>query len=83
MKDVPKDALVLGLAGVIPYLATSLETVYLSYEINRSAGLGEGMVFSGQSAEMLLHMLEPIQIGYGAVVSGRSMMWSLLYPLCP
>jgi hypothetical protein len=83
LKEVPKDALVLGMAGVIPYLATSLETVYLSYEVNRAATLGDGLIFSGQSAELMLHMLEPIQIGYGAVVSGRSMMWRLLYPLCP
>lgn len=57
------------MAGVIPYLATSLETVYLSYEINRAATAGEGLIFSGQSAELMLHMLEPIQVGYGAVVS--------------
>lgn len=58
----------LGMAGVIPYLATSLETVYLAYEINRAASVGDGLIFSGQSAELLLHMLEPVQIGYGAVV---------------
>lgn len=83
MKDVPKEALALGMAGVIPYLVTSLETVYLSYEINRAASLGDGLIFSGQSAELMLHMLEPIQVGWGAVVSGRSMMWRFLYPLCP
>lgn len=69
LSDVPKEALYLGMAGVIPYVATSLETVYLSYEINRAASLGDGLIFSGQSAELMLHMLEPIQVGYGAVVS--------------
>lgn len=69
LQDVPKEALYIGLAGVIPYLATSLETVYLSFEVNRAAAAGEGLLFSGQSAELMLHMLEPIQIGYGAVVS--------------
>jgi hypothetical protein len=54
---------------VVPYVATSLQTVYLSYEINRAASLGDGLIFSGQSAELMLHMLEPIQVGYGAVVS--------------
>ncbi|BAE58167.1 unnamed protein product [Aspergillus oryzae RIB40] len=67
LSDVPKEALYLGMAGVIPYVATSLETVYLSYEINRAASLGDGLIFSGQSAELMLHMLEPIQVGYGAV----------------
>jgi hypothetical protein len=66
---VPKDALYLGMAGVIPYLATSLETVYLAYEVNRASTGGDGLLFSGQSAELMLHMLEPIQVGYGAVVS--------------
>lgn len=46
-----------------------MQTVFLSYEINRAAALGDGLIFSGQSAELMLHMLEPIQIGYGAVVS--------------
>ncbi|KAJ5532504.1 hypothetical protein N7494_009056 [Penicillium frequentans] len=68
LADVPKEALYLGMAGVIPYLATSLQTVALSYEINRAAVAGEGLIFSGQSAELMLHMLEPIQVGYGAVI---------------
>lgn len=68
LHGTPKEALYLGIAGVIPYLATCLETAYLSYEINRASVYGEGMVFSGQSAELMLHMLEPIQIGYGAVL---------------
>ncbi|KAL2866550.1 DUF3429 domain-containing protein [Aspergillus lucknowensis] len=68
LEDVPKDALYLGMAGVIPYLATSLETVYLAYEVNRANTLGDGLIFSGQSAELMLHMLEPVQIGYGAVI---------------
>ncbi|KAJ5086559.1 hypothetical protein NUU61_007866 [Penicillium alfredii] len=68
LAEVPKEALYIGMAGVVPYLATSLETVYLSYEINRAASLGDGLIFSGQSAELMLHMLEPIQVGYGAVI---------------
>lgn len=57
------------MAGVIPYLATSLQTVALSFEINRAAAAGDGLIFSGQSAELMLHMLEPVQVAYGAVVS--------------
>lgn len=72
--------MLLGMAGVIPYLATSLQTVYLSYEINRAADLGDGLIFSGQSAELMLHMLEPIQVGYGAVVSAPR---HILYRSCP
>jgi hypothetical protein len=69
------------MAGVIPYLATSLETVYLSYEINRAAALGDGLIFSGQSAELMLHMLEPIQVGWGAVVSAHHLNIRSLYEL--
>ncbi|KAJ5169478.1 Protein of unknown function DUF3429 [Penicillium coprophilum] len=68
LTGVPKEALYLGMAGVVPYLATSLQTVFLSYEINRAAALGDGLVFSGQTAELMLHMIEPIQVGYGAVI---------------
>ncbi|RHZ52123.1 DUF3429 domain-containing protein [Aspergillus thermomutatus] len=68
LDGTPKEALYLGMAGVIPYLATSLETVYLSYEINRATATGDGLIFSGQTAELMLHMLEPIQVGYGAVI---------------
>lgn len=59
------------MAGVVPYLATSLETVYLAWEINRASTLGDGFLFSGQSAELMLHLLESIQVGYGAVVRIR------------
>ncbi|RAL17505.1 DUF3429 domain-containing protein [Aspergillus homomorphus CBS 101889] len=68
LASVPKEALYLGMAGVIPYLATSLETVYLSWEIKTAAVAGDGLLFSGQSAELLLHLLEPVQVGYGAVI---------------
>ncbi|ODM22991.1 hypothetical protein SI65_00580 [Aspergillus cristatus] len=68
LEGVPKEAMYLGMAGVIPYLATSLQTVYLSYEINRANTTGDGLLFSGDTAELLLHLLEPIQVGYGAVI---------------
>ncbi|BCS24497.1 DUF3429 domain-containing protein [Aspergillus puulaauensis] len=68
LEDVPKDALYLGIAGVVPYLVTSLETVYLAYEINHANTTGDGLIFSGQSAELALHMLESVQVGYGAVI---------------
>lgn len=57
------------MAGVLPYLATSLSTVYLAWDINHAALTGSGFLMSGATAETLLHIVEPIQIGYGAVVS--------------
>jgi len=67
LKDVPKEAYYMGLAGTIPYLATSLTTVLCAYEINHSVA-GQGMLLSEYSATHILHLLEPIQIGYGASV---------------
>ncbi|KAL1999580.1 hypothetical protein VTN02DRAFT_4310 [Thermoascus thermophilus] len=68
LQEVPKEALYFGVAGVIPYLVTSLDTAYLAWEINRAASTGSGSLISGQTAELMLHMIEPIQIGYGAVI---------------
>lgn len=56
------------MAGVLPYLATSLSTVYCAWEIKHAAETGVGLLMSGNTAELLLHVLEPLQIGYGAVV---------------
>lgn len=69
MDDVPREALYIGMAGVLPYLATSLSTVYLAWDINHASITGQGFLLSGQTAELLLHIVEPLQIGYGAVVS--------------
>jgi hypothetical protein len=67
LSEVPRQAYTLGLAGVLPYLATSLSTVACAYEINHASG-GQGYIMSAQTAEAFLHVLEPLQIGYGAVI---------------
>ena len=69
LSEVPKEALYIGLAGVLPYMATSLSTVYLAYDINHAEAHGSGLLMDPSTAEILLHIIEPIQIGYGAVVS--------------
>ncbi|KAL9038805.1 MAG: hypothetical protein Q9180_002911, partial [Flavoplaca navasiana] len=68
LNEVPREALYVGLAGVIPYLATSASTVYLAWDINHAALEGQGFLLSGQTAELLLHIIEPLQIGWGAVI---------------
>jgi len=68
LRDVPKEALYVGLAGVVPYLATSLSTVYLALDIQYAAVHGQGFFLSGETAEKLLHIIEPIQLGYGATI---------------
>ena len=57
------------MAGVLPYMATSLSTVYCAWEINHAANTGAGFLMSERTAELALHAIEPLQVGYGAVVS--------------
>ncbi|KAI9821336.1 MAG: hypothetical protein M1826_000707 [Phylliscum demangeonii] len=68
LSEVPRDAFYLGLAGVLPYLATSISTFYLAWDIQYAYDHGQGFLLSGETAESLLHMIEPLQIGYGAVI---------------
>lgn len=68
LDEVPREALYIGFAGVLPYMATSLSTVYLAFDINHAQDWGTGFLFSSETAELILHVIEPIQIGYGAVV---------------
>ncbi|KAJ5899163.1 hypothetical protein N7495_003907 [Penicillium taxi] len=68
LSAVPKEALVLGVAGVVPYVATALQTVVLSYKISSAPAGSDSLIYSGQSAELLLHLIEPVQVAYGAVI---------------
>ncbi|KAF2089383.1 hypothetical protein K490DRAFT_37196 [Saccharata proteae CBS 121410] len=68
LAEVPRQAYYIGLAGVLPYLATSLSTCICAWEINHHAVHGIGAVLSARQAELLLHFLEPLQVGYGAVI---------------
>lgn len=69
--DVPKESLYIGAAGVLPYAATSLSTVFLAYDINHAHTHGTGYLFTPETAHYLLDLVTPIQIGYGAVVSNQ------------
>jgi hypothetical protein len=68
LKDVPPEAMYFGLAGVVPYVATSLQTVYLAWEMNNQVSYGGGYFLSGDTAQLVLNLIEPLQVGYGAVV---------------
>lgn len=79
LENVPQGATIFGFAGTIPYLATSLSTLYLSYVVNHSAAPAttpEGYLSPTQpsflvdadTASALLQWMEPIQIGYGACI---------------
>lgn len=81
LSDVPKESLILGAAGLLPYLGTSLSTVYLAFDINHAASNGAGYLLSPETAHQLLSVLEPIQIGYGAVIISflGAIHWGLEY----
>nr|POE74629.1 hypothetical protein CFP56_37160 [Quercus suber] len=68
LAEVPREAYYMGMAGVIPYGVTSLSTVYCAWEIHQAAESGTGYLMSEKSAEALLHIIEPLQVGYGAVI---------------
>jgi hypothetical protein len=68
LREVPRDAYYLGLAGVLPYLATSLTTVYAAVEMDHITSTGSHWILNAHQVELLLHVLEPIQIGYGAMI---------------
>jgi len=68
LDSVPKEAYWIGMAGVVPYMATSLSTVYAAWEINHAATTGNGLFLNEKSAELMLHIIEPIQVAYGAAV---------------
>jgi hypothetical protein len=68
LTEVPRESYYIGLAGVLPYLTTSLSTVYLAFDINHAQATGSGLLFSPETAHHILSIIQPIQIGYGAVV---------------
>lgn len=74
MDSVPKEAYWIGMAGVVPYMATSLSTVYAAWEINHAVTTGSGAFLNEKSAELMLHIIEPIQVAYGAAVCAERLV---------
>ncbi|KAK5114426.1 hypothetical protein LTR85_010249 [Meristemomyces frigidus] len=68
LESVPRDAYYVGMAGVLPYMATSLATFYCAWDMNHAAETGSGFLIDGKTAELALHIIEPLQVGYGAVI---------------
>ncbi|EGU77162.1 hypothetical protein FOXB_12310 [Fusarium oxysporum f. sp. conglutinans Fo5176] len=70
--DVPRESSILGLAGTLPYLGTSLSTVFLAWDLNKPIPTGnsfyDAIMIDHETAKYLLSALEPIQLGYGAVI---------------
>lgn len=56
------------MGGLVPYVVTSFTTIYLAWDINYAAAHGAGYLVSRETADHLLHILEPTQIGLGAII---------------
>lgn len=97
-ETIPQGAVIYGAAGLIPYAATSLTTVYLAKLAASSEGnvpfhLSHmillaltissrdkgGGVFDAETALALLHHVEIVQVGYGAIILSflGSIHWGL------
>ena len=68
LQDVPREVLYIGMIGLVPYVATTVSTLYLVWELKYSSLHGLGYMVNKGTAESLLHVLEPLQVGYGAVI---------------
>ncbi|CAK7227473.1 hypothetical protein SCUCBS95973_006556 [Sporothrix curviconia] len=72
LTTVPRETYALGLSGTIPYFVTSLSTVYLGWNLRHayptSSAFANSFLMSHDAAQYWLQLLEPIQLGYGAVI---------------
>ncbi|KAK8024912.1 hypothetical protein PG990_002735 [Apiospora arundinis] len=85
LAQVPRESYILGLSGTIPYLATSVSVVYLSWAVNTdwptTSTFLNHMLMSHENAHYFLSLLEPIQVGYGAAIISflGAIHWGLEY----
>ncbi|KAF4436844.1 Halomucin [Fusarium acutatum] len=83
--DVPRESSILGLAGTLPYLGTSLSTVFLAWDLNKPIPTGnsfyDAIMIDHETAKYLLSVIEPLQLGYGAVIISflGAIHWGLEY----
>ncbi|KAH7148280.1 hypothetical protein EDB81DRAFT_882713 [Dactylonectria macrodidyma] len=71
-RSVPRNFHIIGLTGTLPYMGTSLSTLFLSWNLNKDLPTGNSLLDSlfvdHDTARHLLDVIEPIQLGYGAAV---------------
>ncbi|KAI0099142.1 hypothetical protein GGR51DRAFT_402103 [Nemania sp. FL0031] len=85
LAGAPKEPYWLGLAGTLPYLGTSVSTVYLAWVLNTpwpaSSTFVNNLLISQETASKILATLEPIQLGYGAIIISflGAIHWGLEY----
>ncbi|GKU03978.1 unnamed protein product [Fusarium langsethiae] len=83
--NVPRESRILGLAGTLPYLGTSLSTVFLAWNLNKDLPTGNSfydtIMVDHETVKYLLSVIEPLQLGYGAVIISflGAIHWGLEY----
>ncbi|KAM6532535.1 hypothetical protein FSOLCH5_001959 [Fusarium solani] len=84
-KSVPRESHILGLAGTLPYMGTSLSTVFLAWDLNKQWPTGNAfydtIFVDHETAKYLLSIIEPLQLAYGAVIISflGAIHWGLEY----
>lgn len=74
LDGIPHPALWVGLAGTLPYLGTAVGSLFLSWNISKFHSDFVGsfsekfVVFSPETAEYWLPILQTVQVGYGACI---------------
>lgn len=72
LSEIPRESRLLGLAGSIPYVATSISTLALGWDLAKtyptSSGIANFLFVNHEQARYYIDLLEPIQLGYGAVI---------------
>ncbi|KAK3385904.1 hypothetical protein B0H63DRAFT_473805 [Podospora didyma] len=85
LQSVPRESFALGLAGTLPYMGTSFATCYLAWDLSTTWPTGSvilnSLMISHETAAHWLQLLEPIQVGYGAVIISflGAIHWGLEY----
>ncbi|KAI1108200.1 hypothetical protein F5Y14DRAFT_100681 [Nemania sp. NC0429] len=85
LSGAPKEPYWLGVAGTLPYLGTSVSTIYLAWVLNTpwpsSSTFANNLLIDQERAAQLLATLEPIQLGYGAIIISflGAVHWGLEY----
>ncbi|KAI1164526.1 hypothetical protein F5B18DRAFT_670838 [Nemania serpens] len=85
LSGAPKEPYWLGVAGTLPYLGTSVSTIYLAWVLNTpwptSSTFANNLLIDPETAARALATLEPIQLGYGAVIISflGAVHWGLEY----
>ncbi|TGZ83283.1 hypothetical protein EX30DRAFT_152253 [Ascodesmis nigricans] len=68
LRDVPREVYYFGGAGLVPYVTTSVATMFMAWDIQHAKHTGYAVLFSRETAESIIQFGEPLQVALGAVI---------------